>query len=73
MCTVLSILDIPSCAHFKVMSCTINVTLSHSETYTAKRLWWKATLNCNVDGLHGIASGFEFVAHRVGNEVKPTI
>lgn len=73
MFTVISILDIPLSGHFKVMACTINVTIFHSESYTVKRTWWKAMLNSDADGLHSIPSGFEFVAHRVGNEVKPFI
>jgi len=71
MFTVISILDIPLYGHFKVMACTINVTISHSQSYTFKRMWWKAMLNSDVDGLHSILSGFEFVAHTVQNEVKP--
>ena len=30
-------------------------------------------LNSDVDGIHSIPSGFEFVANRVGNKVKPFI
>ena len=73
MFTVISILDIPLCSHFKFMACTIKVTISHSESYTVKIMWWKAMLNSDADGLHSFPSGFESVAHRVRDEVKPFI
>jgi hypothetical protein len=51
----------------------LNATISHSESYIVKRMWWKAMFNSDADGLHSIPPGFEFVANKVGNEVKPFI